>query len=110
MKYYIRFGKLPEDGHSRQHRGDGIIKTESGISVYDCAIANDVYYPLLPKNFNESALQGYIGFLWGNRPVFLVTGVELPSKGADNEPLLKDVKIIKDLTDDYQYFKKMFNR
>lgn len=108
MKFYIRFGDIPEDGRSRQYQGDEIIKTEKGVSVWDSAIANDIYFPILPQDPNECTVQDYFGFIWGNRPVYLVTGDELDEKGACGEPLLTNVKIIKELTDDYKYQKHIF--
>lgn len=108
MKYYIRFGDIPEDETSKVHQGDAIIIAEKGVSVWDSAIANDVYFPILPQNPKECAVQDYFGFVWGNKPVYLVTGDELDEKGACGEPLIVNVKIIKELTDDYKYQKDIF--
>jgi hypothetical protein len=35
--------------------------------------------------------------IYSERPIFLVTGTELKSEGYDGEPLLHDVKMIKQL-------------
>lgn len=108
MKYYIRFGDIPKDEKSKVHRGEALIHDEKGVSVWDSAIANDVYFPILPQNPNECAVQDYFGFIWGNRPVYLVTGDELNEKGTCGEPLIANAKIIKELTDDYKYQKHIF--
>ena len=104
-KYYIRFGRIPESGFSSVHRSDEIVKQEKGLSVWNSAIANNVYYPILPENPNECAVQDYISYLWGNKRVYLVTGDELEEVGSCGEPLLTNVKIIRELTDDYKYQK-----
>ena len=110
MKYYIRFGDIPKDEISKVHRGDAVIGDEKGVSVWDSAIANDVYFPILPQNPNENAVQDYFGFIWGTKPVYLVTGDELNEKGACGEPLIVNVNIIKELTDSYKYQKEIFSK
>lgn len=110
MKYYIRFGNIPENEVSKVHRGDAIIQDEKGVSVWDSAIANDIYFPILPINPNECAVQDYFGFIWGTRPAYLVTGDELDEKGACGEPLIVNVKVIKELTDSYKYQKEIFSK
>lgn len=108
MKYYIRFGDIPKDEISKFYRGDAYIKDEKGVSVWDSAMANDIYFPILPQNPSEGAVQDYFHMIWGNRPVYLVTGDEISERGACGEPLLTNVQIIKDLTDDYKYQKHIF--
>lgn len=111
MKYYIRFGHIPKDKISRIHRSDAILGEEAGVSVWNSIIANDVYFPLLPQNTNEAGVADYFYELFGNKPVYLVTGTELAQKGSDGEPLLgKDIKIVKELTDDYNYLKSIMTK
>ena len=106
-KYYIRFGDIPKNERSNVHQGDQIVKQENGVSVWNSAIANDIYYPILPVNPNECAVQDYVSFLWGNKRVYLVTGDELEEVGSCGEPLLVNVKIVCELTDDYKYQKEL---
>ena len=106
-KYYIRFGEIPENERSNVYHADQLIKQENGVSVWDSAIANDIYYPILPVNPNEYAVQDYVSFLWGNKSVYLVTGDELDEVGFCSEPLLVNVEIIRELTDDYKYQKEI---
>ena len=111
MKSYLRFGNIPEDKVSKVHRSDAIIRNEAGVSVWNCAFVNDVPFPLLPDNANESAMADYFYFLLGNKPVYLVTGTELKERGSANEPLLADdIEIIKEYTDDYEYLKGILRR
>lgn len=107
MNYYVRFGDIPKDERSRYHKGDEVIKKENGVSVWNAVMANDVYYPILPNNPSECAVQDYFSFIWGNRKAYLVTGDALDDVGACGEPLLVNVKIISELTDDYKYQKEI---
>ena len=109
-KHYIRFGKIPENKKSLVHRGDAILGEEAGLSVWDCAYANDTPFPLLPVNPNEEAVSDYFYYLFGSKPVYLVTGTELEERGTDGEPLLADdIEIIKEVTEEYEYLKGIFN-
>ncbi len=110
MKKYIRFGRIPKDEISKAHRGDGILWNEKGVSVYNSVIVNDVYFPVLPPNPSESAYADYFYFLFSNKRVFIVTGDELTEKGSSDEPLLKNVKILEEITDDYEYLKRIHTR
>lgn len=107
MKQYIRFGNIPNDEHSKNHRGDAILKVEKGVSVWECAFVNDVPFPLLPKDADETCMADYFYFLLGNKPVYLVEGNELEETGSVGEPLLSNIRIIREYTDDYEYLKKI---
>lgn len=108
MKKYLRFGNIPEDKISKAHRSDEVIKNEAGVSVWNCAFVNNVPFPLLPDNADESAMADYFYFLLGNKPVYLVTGTELKERGSANEPLLgSDIEIVEEYTDDYEYLKSI---
>lgn len=110
-KVYIRFGDIPKDKISRIHRGDAILGEEKGVSVWDCAFVNDVPFPLLPDNASEDCMADYFYHLLGNKTVYLVEGTELQERGSSNEPLLgKDIKIIREYTEDYKYLKQILTR
>lgn len=34
LPLYIRFGEIPEDGKSKVHRSDEILRSEGGLSVW----------------------------------------------------------------------------
>ena len=111
QKQYIRFGRIPEDKISKQHKGDQILRHEKGVSVWNCAMVNDVPFPLLPDKASESTMADYFYMLMGNRRVFLVTGTELKEKGSAGEPLLgDDIRIVKEYTDDYEYLKRIHTK
>lgn len=100
---YIRFGEIPESKTSKVYRGDAGVRDEGGLSVWRAVKANGVYYPLLLDEPNESAISDFYYFLLeSNTKVYLVTGTEMCIEGADREPLLMDVKILKDITHYYR--------
>ena len=102
---YIRFGDIPKDFQSKVHRGDAIIRSEGGVSVWECVESDGMYYPILPEHPNKNAVSDYFSQLFSNKPVYLVTGSRMYINGADNEPLLMDdIKIIKKL--DYTYLRE----
>ena len=110
-KCYIRFGDIPKDGVSKRYGSDTILYDEKGVSVWECAFVNGVPFPLLPKNASESAMADYFYMLFGNRPVYLVSGTELKKKGSANEPLLdKDITVIREYTQSYEYLKKIHTK
>ena len=108
-KVYIRFGDIPKDGKSKVYRSGEVVKEEMGVSVWDCVFANDVPYPILPKGYNETSVSDYIGYLFGNKEVYLVTGREIGT-GAVGEPLLENITVIREYTDDYECLKEFLRR
>jgi hypothetical protein len=109
-KTYIRIGEIPIDEKSKIHRGDAVIGEEDGVSVYNCIKQNNKYHIVMPLPLKEGQGITYeiliqeitqckyeIEF---PRKVYLVTGEEI-GKGNDNEPLIKNVIILKDLTSQF---------
>lgn len=96
---YIRFGEIPEDGHSKIYLGSEKVGEEAGVSVYEAVFADNRYYPKLPDNPTESAITDFYEFLLdSDRKVYLVIGNRIRINGKDNEPLLENVKVIKEIT------------
>ena len=109
-KVYVRFGDIPTDGKSKVYKSGEVVKEELGVSVWNCAFANGVPYPILLTNFiSETALADYISHLFGNRKVYLVTG-DVVGTGTVGEPLLNNVTVIREYTDDYEYLKGILRR
>lgn len=110
MRNYIRIGEIPSDEKSRIHRGDAIIGEEDGVSVYDCIKLNNKYHIVMPLPLKEGQGMTYECLIQeitqcryeieNPRKVYLVTGDEV-GKGRDNEPVIRNVRIIKDITDYY---------
>ena len=97
IKVYIRFGEIPQNERSKIYRGDEILGEQAGVSVWECVECEYKYYPILPKNFNENTLSDYFDMLFSDKKVYLITGREMPVRGCDNEILLRDIKILKEL-------------
>ena len=104
---FIRIGEIPSDEKSKIHRGDAVIGEEIGVSVYNMVEINGNYHVVMPFPMKEGQGQTYecliqevtqcryeINF---PRKVYLVTGYVV-GIGHDNEPLIKNVQIIKDIT------------
>ena len=113
-KEYIRFGEIPEGEQSNKGNGimgDGYecIGKEKGVSVWDCVynFDTDLYQLVSPHStkttkgdFSKCAYPDDCLGCNPNEKIYVVTGIEV-GYGADNEPLLKDVKIVKELPFDY---------
>lgn len=103
---YIRFGEIPEDGQSKVHRSDQVIRSEGGVSVWRAIEDQGMYWPLLPEEPNDNTVADYFNMLLdryhSNKKVYLVTGTEICIEGADREPLLVDCKIIKEISHYYR--------
>lgn len=95
-KLYIRFGDIPKKEESGSYKSGELVDKESGVSVWDARKANGIYHPILPKDPNKDAISDYFKLLLGDRPVYVLKGVELLDKGTDGEPLLKDIEIVEE--------------
>lgn len=82
---YIRFGRLPRGGRSRNHR-DG--HAETGVSVYPAWRLGDRYVIDL-RGLDAISAAFIIG---SDTPVYRVTGTVLAERGADGEPLVADAR------------------
>ena len=110
MNYYIRVGEIPEGKISKIHRGDAIIGSEKGVSVYNAVKIKDKWRIVMPTPFKEGQGNTYESLIQNvtecrykiNQPrkVYLVTGCEV-GIGSDNEPLIKDVRVIQEITKQY---------
>ena len=120
VKEYIRFGKIPKDERSKIGNGcigDGYkcIGYEKGVSVWDCIYNSDtdLYQLVAPHptqftsgDFSQAFDPDCCCGCDPNGKIYIVTGTEV-GYGADNEPLLKNVKIVKELPFDYFKQKKL---
>lgn len=110
MNYYIRIGEIPEGEISKIHRGDAIIGAEKGVSVYNAVKIKDKWRIVMPIPFKEGQGYTYEGIIQNvtecrykikqPQKVYLVTGREIGT-GSDNEPVIKNVRIIQDITKQY---------
>lgn len=99
---YIRFGDIPEQEQSTIHYRNYYCGHEKGVSVFDCVIKNGQPHLVMPYPWSDAMVDDLTGFYPYNRTtnVYLVTGTEI-GRGTDNEPLITNVKIIQDITDEW---------
>lgn len=107
---YIRIGDIPPEERSGIYRGDSKTGEEKGVSVYDCVFRDNRYYIVLPPYFKEGVGITYEGLMQEvanfryptetQRKVYLVKG-DLVGYGSDGEPLLRNVRILRDITEQF---------
>lgn len=96
---FYRFDEIPKNEKSCIWRGEEKIGEELGVSVYEAhKNINGTYSPVLPMPTNRSAFETFLHLIgYYNGKKYLVTGDLLDETGTDGEPLIKNVKILKEL-------------
>lgn len=101
-KFYIRFGGWPKNERSKNYlasRNQGEDVFEKGISVYNTSWDIEAQKWDIETDVNPATISGTMSELfYGKMPVYLITGNELKSLGSDDEPLLRNVKIVQTLS------------
>lgn len=103
MKYYIRFGEIPQNETSSIYLGGQKIGEELGVSVYDAVEMTNGWHVIMPLPISPKQGTTYLCLSKQHRNVYLVIGDEV-GYGADGEPVLKNVKIIEDITGSFYDF------
>ena len=100
---YIRFGGIPEGEKSFAWNIEGeVIREEPGVSVYHAVRIDGQWHIVFPMPITTMSLNTILAFLQYKKcRVFLVTGDEV-GKGSDNEPCIRNVKIVEELTDKFK--------
>ena len=97
MRYFIRFGEIPENERSGIYHVSEKIGEEIGVSVFDATCIDDEWRIVLPLNITEPLIIDLQNFGIYSRPIkYLVTG-DVVGKGTIGEPLIRNVKVIKNL-------------
>ena len=105
-KYYIRIGENPCDGYSSIYKMGIKVGKEVGVSVYKAIKIDDKWHIVIPtplKTNQGNTLEYLIKQVCrstDSRKIYLVTGEEV-GVGSDNEPLLKNIEIVEDLTSSF---------
>ena len=109
---YIRFGEIPKDERSKIGNGcvgDGyeVAGKEKGVSVWNCVVIDNEYCLVAPHptkyTYGDFCAGAFPDNCYGcckTDKIYVVTGDEV-GKGADNEPVIRDVQIIEELPYDY---------
>lgn len=109
-KLYIRFGDIPSDGKSKVWSDQMVVREEKGVSVYDAVKIDDKWHVVMPASFKcgqgvtyenlintVSQCRYEVDYV---RKVYLVAGHQI-GVGDDGEPVLENVKIIEDITNQF---------
>lgn len=105
---YIRIGAIPKGERSKVWRGEVCVGEENGVSCYDARFSHGRWNIVIPSPINKSkvdtlyGLLSQIGLLYKvDEPqrAYLVEG-DWVGNGTDGEPLLRNVRIVEDITDD----------
>lgn len=101
-RYYVRFGRWHNDERSQNWlatKEQGRPVFEKGVSAYHAEWNPDEQRWAIADGINEDTITGTLASLLYNpeKKLFLVQGTELKEDGADGEPLLRNVKLIKSL-------------
>lgn len=107
---YIRIGLPNKNGKSKIYRSDAVIGEEIGVSCYNCCKINNKYRIILPNPITTASIHSLRSLI--NSVIQDEYEVEKPNKiylvsgnsvgyGSDYEPLLSNVKVIKDITEDF---------
>ena len=101
--FYIRFGEIPKDERSSIHYRGMYCGKEEGVSVYDCTFIHGNYHIIVPCPITMGGLDTLTDFLFyeKDKPVYFVEGDGVGT-GHDGEPLIRNVKIIADITDSFR--------
>lgn len=106
--YYLRIGELPRDGKSKiyqwddiEHSSKTVVGEELGVSVYNIEKIKNKWRIVLPDNTISSTIDTF-NYLTtavknGLKTAYIVSGEEI-GKGYDGEPVITNIKIIKDIT------------
>ena len=104
---YIRIGDIPKNERSGIYRGSSKIGQEMGVSVYNCVFRYGRWHIVMPPIMKEGVGQTYetlinevtecLYKIAHPRKIYLVSG-RLVGFGNDGEPLIRNVKIIEDIT------------
>lgn len=90
-KTFVRFGDIPALGKSKNYLTE---VNEIGISVYDAVELEDGSVRIIFPNLTYSACVSLSGVI--ERPMYEVSG-DIVGTGSDGEPLLKNIRIIRQL-------------
>ena len=103
-KKYIRFKPIPQSGKSSIYFHGNKIGEEIGVSVFDAINIDGTYHIVIPTPITIDTLDDIYSLInYSNEGIFLVEGEQIGT-GSDNEPLMKDVVVLSEITN--MFYKK----
>ena len=103
-KKYSRVKPSPPSGKSSIYFHGSKIGEEIGISVFDAVNIDGTYHIVIPMPITKDTLDDIYALInYSNEGIFLVEGEQIGT-GSDNEPLIKDIVVLSEITD--MFYKK----
>lgn len=97
---FIRYGRWRDEERSQNFlasKEEGQEVWENGVSVYNATLDVEHGHWEIDLDVNENTINGTLSSLfYGTKKIYLVTGKQI-GEGSDGEPLLKNVKLLKEL-------------
>lgn len=102
--YFIRFGNIPKDERSGIYMDGDLVGYENGVSVYDTTVLFKKWIVIPPHPLSVDNIESLGALVLQaqsdeNFPILLVTG-KMIGKGTDGEPVIVDVKVIRNVRED----------
>ena len=108
-RFYIRFGPIPKDERSKVFCHGIEVGHEIGVSAYHGVEIDGVWHVVFPNPSNCNTIDTLQAFVGGPGPgspssdvVYVITGDQVGT-GCDGEPLLRNIRIIKNITGQFVY-------
>lgn len=102
MKKFLRVGKIPIDEKSKIfYNGEYIVGEEAGVSCYELIDYHGTLRLILPAKFTSFLVTDLQwSFTSGEDIWYIITGDEV-GYGSDGEPLLRNIKILEEISINY---------
>jgi hypothetical protein len=96
---YLRIGQIPQNERSGIYKGyHGKIGEEQGVSCYRGVVVGNKVYIIMPHVASTTYYWLIDEYNRGKTPLYIIDGDEV-GLGSDDEPVLRNVKIIREIFD-----------
>jgi hypothetical protein len=108
-RYFLRFGRWRDNEQSAIHKnGEFIVGYEKGVSCFDATLLEDgKWHLILPNPCKINTIDDIHGFMleaYDNKQIYLVQG-DIVGFGSDGEPLLKNLKLVDNVSNQFTYLR-----
>jgi hypothetical protein len=103
LERFVRIGDIPENETSGIYRGENKVGEEVGVSVYRAIRSDGKWNIVFPSPLRESRIYTLLQLksqLEGEHAKAYLCGGDVVGFGSEGEPLIKNVEIFADITDD----------
>lgn len=95
---YLRFGEIPDNERSSIFKCGEKIGEEIGVSCYRGVVIDNEVYIIMPHKESTTYYWLIESYKEKTKSLYIIEGDEV-GLGSDEEPLLRNVKIIKEVFD-----------